>query len=140
MKKIILPALMVGLLTACSDDDKKSNQALIGKWQTIKEEQYSGNDLVYSDIIEEENISCPDYTEFKSDGNCQFIEMDTNCEYNTDNIGPYTFDGTNFKITVEGESQTYKMLSLTATEMSMQETYTENGATIKHTIFFKKLK
>jgi len=146
MKKIVLPVLLIGLLTACAGDNsdsKKSNQALIGKWQTIKEEEYSGNDfkdLEYSEVNEEENNSCPDYTEFKSDGSCQTVDMDANCAHETNYIGPYTFDGTNFKITVEGESQTYKVVSLSTTEISMEEIYTEDAVTYKHTIFFKKLK
>ena len=140
MKRILLPALLIGLLTACSDDDKKSSQALIGKWQPIKVNTYQGKDLVDSYDFEQDNNSCPDYAEFKSDGKMISIDMDANCQHQEDILGVYTFDGSNLKVTIDGEDENYKMSSLTATEFIIEDTYSDGGVTYKEVLNFKKIK
>ncbi|MGG7034301.1 MAG: lipocalin family protein [Flavobacterium sp.] len=143
MKKILLPVLLIGLLTACdknNDDDKKATQSLTGKWQNTKIEMYSGSELVNTETIEEENSTCPDYTEFKSDGSFLYVDMDADCEKDVDELGTYIFDGTNLKTTYDEGSGTYKISSITASQFVLEQSETENGVTYKIKSYFKKLK
>jgi hypothetical protein len=137
MKRILLPALLIGLLTACADDSAPNR--LYGKWQPLKAEMYADDDLQDTQAFVPANNSCPAYVEFMSDVKFRSVDPDANCK-TEEIVGAYTFDGSNLKMTVEGEDQNYKLVSMTPTEFVMEESFTIGGVTYKDKIFLKRMK
>ena len=82
MKKKLLLALSLGLMitfTGCSSDEDSSTTSIVGKWKSEKFDYYTNGVLDETVITVEENSSCPDYVEFKSNGTYVSIENEVNC-------------------------------------------------------------
>jgi hypothetical protein len=144
MKKSLLLTLTLILVTTligCSkDDDNNSSPTLVGKWRTVKFEYYTNGVLDETETIVEENSTCPDYIEFKTNGTYVVINNNANCNSTADDSGTYVYNGTTIATTSAGSTDTSIVISLTNTDLKIDFTETSsNGTVFKNVGYFKKI-
>ena len=96
MKKLLLIAFSVILLTSCSKDD---DATIVGKWYTYKTTSYQNGQETVDMYVNE----CPtkkDYVKFQNDGVLESYYFDDQCIENLSTFF-YTIDGTD--LTIDGE-------------------------------------
>jgi hypothetical protein len=139
-----LALLSVSLFTGCSkNDDNVATPAptLTGKWKGVKDESYLNNTLANTENFVEDNNSCPDYIEFKSNGSYEVIEKDGDCVATVDDSGTYTFNGSILILDYTGSgSTTVKVTKLTDTELVFEASETLSNGTVKKEVeYYSKL-
>ncbi len=144
MKKSLLLTLTLILVTTligCSkDDDNNSSPTLVGKWRTVKFEYYTNGVLDETETIVEENSTCPDYIEFKTNGTYVVINNNANCNSTADESGSYVYNGTTIATTSAGSTDTSIVISLTNTDLKIDFTETSSDGTVfKNVGYFKKI-
>jgi hypothetical protein len=144
MKKSLLLTLTLILVTTligCSkDDDNNSSPTLVGKWRTVKFEYYTNGVLDETETIVEENSTCPDYIEFKTNGTYVVINNNANCNSTADDSGTYVYNGTTIATTSAGSTDTSIVISLTNTDLKIDFTETSSDGTVfKNVGYFKKI-
>lgn len=144
MKKSLLLTLTLILVTTligCSkDDDNNSSPTLVGKWRTVKFEYYTNGVLDETETIVEENSTCPDYIEFKTNGTYAVINNNANCNSTADESGSYVYNGTTIATTSAGSTDTSIVISLTNTDLKIDFTETSSDGTVfKNVGYFKKI-
>lgn len=144
MKRRIVLALafvFATTLIGCgSDDSGSSNISIVGKWKTEKFDYYRNGQFEETQIIVEENASCPDNVEFKSDGTYVVLELDADCNDLVDDSGTYEFNGTTITYTSDGFVSKGTVMSLNATDMKVDYTETAlDGVVYKNVGYFKRI-
>lgn len=146
MKKnlfLSLTLVFVTTLIGCSkDDDNNSNSSptIVGKWRSVKFEYYTNGVLDETVNVVEDNSSCPDYVEFKSNGTYVSIENDANCNSTADENGTYVYNGTTISTTSAGSTDISTVITLTNTDLKTDFTETSSGGTVyKNVGYFKKI-
>jgi hypothetical protein len=144
MKKLLLLKLtfvLTLICTGCSnDDDNNSTTSIVGKWRTEKFDYYTDNQFDNTEITVEENSTCPDYIEFKTNGNYESIDKDVDCVTSVDESGTYTFNGTTLTNNSNGSITTGTVTYLTTTDLKIEFIETSLGGTIfKNVGYFKKI-
>jgi hypothetical protein len=111
MKKLLLIAFSVILLTSCSKDDEAT---IVGKWYTYKTTSYeNGQETVEMHVNE-----CPtkkDYIKFQNDDVLESYYYDDQCIEDLSTLF-YTIDGTD--LTIEGEA--YEVVLLTGKSLKIK--------------------
>ena len=141
MKKKLLLALSLGLMitfTGCSSDEDSSTTSIVGKWKSEKFDYYTNGVLDETVITVEENSSCPDYVEFKSNGTYVSIENDVNCNATADASGTYTYNGTNIFYNSWGVTESITVISLTSSRMKYDITETSSEGIVYKTVGYLK--
>lgn len=111
MKKLLLIAFSVILLTACSKDD---DATIVGKWYTYKTTSYENGQETVDMYVNE----CPtkkDYVKFQNDDVVESYYYDDQCIENL-STSFYTIDGTD--LTIEGEA--YEVVLLTGKSLKIK--------------------
>jgi hypothetical protein len=120
----------LALLNACKKDkDKEPAKTIVGKWMQISgtySPAYNGETDFFS-----ASSSCDkdDIYEFKSDNTYEASEGATKCDVNDPQIfdsGNYSVNSTFTSLNIAG--QTLNM-ELTATNLKLTDTFTDNGVT-----------
>lgn len=141
-KKLVLAAAFVfatTLIGCGSDDNNTSTPSLVGKWRAEKFDYYRNGQFEETQIIEEENASCPDNVEFKTNGTFVALELDADCNASVDDSGTYTFDGTTITYN-SGLSPSGIVISLNATDLKVDFTVTSSeGVVYKNVGYFKRM-
>lgn len=141
MKKKVLLTLSIVFATtflSCSKDET-STSSIVGKWRTEKFDYYVNGQFQETQITVEDNSNCPDYVEFKTNGNYESIKKDINCIASVDESGTYVFNGTTLTYNSSGSSNIVTVTSLTATDLKIEFTETSSqGAVFKNVGYFKK--
>lgn len=115
-------AALSGVLFSCSSDDSSATTSgeLTGKWY-YKEYRVAGETIPYDDHEE-----CgKDYVQFNDNGTGASVDV-WDC---VDDIAPFTYTKTGNSITVssDGESNTARILELSATTLKVKVTYDFDG-------------
>ena len=144
MKRRIVLALTFVFATTfigCSSDDNGTSTAsIVGKWRTEKFDYYIDGQFEETDITVEENESCPDNIEFKSNGTYVVLDYDAACTATAEDSGTYDFNGTTVTYGAEGMLDTGTVIQLTATEMIVDFTETSSqGVEFKNVGYFKRM-
>ena len=130
-RRIVLAAFAFAttLIGCGSDDNGTSTASIVGKWRAEKFDYYRNGQLQQTQIIEEENASCPDNVEFKTNGTFVALELDADCNASVDDSGTYTFDGTTITYNSDASISTGTVISLNTTDMKVDftETPSEGG-------------
>ena len=111
MKKLLLIAFSVLLLTACSKDDEAT---IVGKWYTYKITSFQNGQETVEMYVNE----CPtkkDYVKFQNDDVFESYYYDEQCIENL-STAFYTLDGTD--LTIEGEA--YEVVLLTGKSLKIK--------------------
>lgn len=141
MKKNLFLTLTLVLATAfigCSkDDNNSSSSSIVGKWKTVKFEYFTDGVLVDTEIVVEDNSSCPDYLEFKSNGTYVAIENDASCNAITDESGSYLYNGATITANSGGASATYTVISFTGNELKTEFTETSSDGTVFKNVAYR---
>lgn len=144
MKRNLVVALTFIFATTfigCSkDEDKSSTPSVVGKWRAEKFDYYTDGQFIETETIVEDNPSCPDNIEFKSNGTYIDIDNDVNCNSVVQDSGTYVFNGTTITYTAEGTSSIGTVISLTTTDMKIDFTETSlEGVVFKNVGYFKRI-
>lgn len=144
MKKYLIVVLTIAFLAtsiSCSkDDDESSTQSIVGKWRTEKFDYYTDGQFDETEITVEENSTCPDYIEFKANGNYESIDKDVDCVSSIDESGTYVFNGTTLTNNSNGSITIGTVKSLTTTDLKIEFTETSSeGVVYKNVGYFKKI-
>jgi len=136
-----LTLIFVTTLIGCSkDDDNNSSPTIVGKWRTVKFEYYTNGVLDETETTVEENSTCPDYIEFKTNGTYVVINNDANCNSTADESGTYVYNGTTISTTLGSSTDTSIVISLTNTDLKIDFTeISSDGTVYKNVGYFKKI-
>ena len=118
MKKLLLIAFSVLLLTACSKDDEAT---IVGKWYTYKITSFQNGQETVEMYVNE----CPtkkDYVKFQNDDVFESYYYDDQCIENL-STAFYTLDGTD--LTIEGEA--YEVVLLTGKSLKIKYYFNTPG-------------
>lgn len=139
-KKLLVSLTLVLTLTfmGCSKDDgNSSNSTIVGKWKAVKFEYYTNGVLDEEDIVVEDNSSCPDYLEYKSNGTYVSIENDASCNSITDESGSYVYNGSNITVNSGGLTAAYTVVSFTGNELKTEFTETSSDGTVFKNVAYR---
>lgn len=138
MKKIsVLFACALVLSTflfSCSNEDNPttSSSSIEGKWNYNKL-SYTQNGITTPEVDHPENVAgcSKDYIEFKTGGILNIGDYTTACAF-TQYPGTWTKTGNNLTASAPslGMSDTFEIVSVTATELKLRVTHTQSGITI----------
>jgi hypothetical protein len=122
-------------LFSCSNEDNpttSSSLAIEGKWNYNKL-SYTQNGITTPEVDHPENeVGCSkDYVEFKAGGILNIGDYTTGCAF-AQYPGTWTKTGNNLTASAPsvGMSDTFEILSVTATELKLKVTHTVSGITI----------
>ena len=147
MKKIsvlfVCASVLSTFLSSCSKDDDSpstSSSAIEGKWNYNKL-SYSQNGMTTPEVDHPENeAGCTkDFVEFKAGGILNIGDYTTGCAF-TQYSGTWTKTGNNLTASAPtlGMSETFEIVSVTATELKLRVTQTQAGITITFNESFTK--
>ena len=136
MKKVLSLLAIILVLTSCSKDDSPA-ASIIGKWNFVKVELYQNNELIVTEIDQEDNTTCPDYTEIKADGTIEDVEINANCAITSTDISNYTYVSSILTNTETDEKVT--VVNLTNNDMTLAFSFTEDGVTLNGKSYYKKI-
>lgn len=139
MKKIsvlfVCALVLSTFLSSCSSDDDSpstSSSEIEGKWNYNKL-SFSQNGVSTPEVNHPENeTGCTkDFVEFKAGGILNIGDYTTGCAF-AQYPGTWTKTGNNLTATAPtlGMSETFEIVSVTATELKLRVTKTESGITI----------
>jgi hypothetical protein len=139
MKKIsvlfVCALVLSTFLSSCSSDDDSpstSSFEIEGKWNYNKL-SYNQNGITTPEVDHPENeVGCSkDYVEFKAGGILTLGDYTTGCAF-TQHSGTWTKTGNNMTASAPslGMSDTFEIVSVTATELKLRVTHTVSGITI----------
>jgi len=127
MKKLLGLALVASLFASCSDDDSASTSVnldlLVKKWYPTSY-VLNGQTIAYDDHEECGN----DFLEFYDNGTARFVDI-WDCEEVIDN-GTYTVSGNTITSDLGNGPETVNVITLTATDLVIEQAYTESGVTV----------
>jgi hypothetical protein len=139
LKIVLFSVLALGLtLTSCGDDDSSSNNTsgnLVGKWIYSQEKEGNGPLTDY-----EHTEGCDkDYMEISAQEikDAWFYKDGTECVEESE-TATYTRNGNTLTVTEGGMSFSGKIEKLTATELEISSTETEEGVTVKYLSTYKR--
>jgi hypothetical protein len=134
-KKLFVCALVLStVLFSCSKDDSPSTSSseIEGKWNYNKL-SYSQSGVTTPEVDHPENeTGCTkDFVEFKAGGILNIGDYTTGCAF-TQYPGTWTKAGNNLTVSAPsvGMSDTFEIVSVTATELKLRVTHTQSGITI----------
>lgn len=139
MKKIsvlfVCALVLSTFLFSCSNEDNpttSSSSAIEGKWNYNKL-SYTQNGITTPEVDHPENVTgCnKDYIEFKTGGILNIGDYTTGCAF-AQYPGTWTKTGNNLTASAPtlGVSDTFEIVSATATELKLRVTHTVSGITI----------
>ena len=145
MKKIALffaSAIFAGLgLTSCTSDDDSQNDgsSIIGKWNFSTEKYFVNGTLIYDSPYPENETGCsPDYLSFSDNGSLaqgEYSGSDCFLEEYTDT---YVRSGNTITVTDDGDAATIEIISVSAAQLVLKNTYIYEGDTEVSVVTFTK--
>ena len=115
---------------------------VVGKWRHVKTDEYINGVFDQTYTPTGANSSCPNYIEFKNNGTYAAIEHNGNCSsYTTVEAGTYDYHDSRLSMTESGASTTdiYTVITLTNTDLKMEQTHTSSSTVYKIVIYLKKI-
>ena len=138
MKKLLKLLGLCLLIVSCSKDDE-APASVVGKWTLLKINFYSNNVLVNTEIENQDNITCPDYIQFNSNGTFNNILKDVNCNITFSSNGNYIYNPSLDILEITETEESFAVINITNNDLTTELSYTESGIPKKRKAYYQKI-